>query len=187
MYSTINEIFLSEGCGTLDVKLVQYYVSKEEVLNNDFRGANKFVREISRIGKPLYQSATIAFSGYDHDARELFEIDEVRHWGKRFVLQNPHIFYFLSPMTETDQIMLLLVADHLETIYLGKKYPITYLLDELKLNFEELPRYEIYISLSKETFQKLKKGTLSYAKKIKHATGGKEVIKKLERYYGGEE
>jgi len=163
--------------------MIQYHVRKEEVLQGDFKRATQFVRSLNGLGKKAYRSVSIYFSGYDDDIREIFEIDEIREWGKKFVSLHPYIFYFLNPTTESDQVFVTLIANNLSSFHYGERKTLPHLFEVENLKVDELPQFHLYLAIESEFYKKIERAVLTYAKRIKHATGGKEIMNYLSRFH----
>ena len=74
-------------------------VSKEEILNGETSEIiNIFESMLSSKDnvRKLKENVDIAFSGYDEDTRELFEIDQVRDFVFKLDEKFPYWLYFLS-------------------------------------------------------------------------------------------
>lgn len=78
-------------------------------------------KRISKQASKFRTSMFIGISGYDADARELYQIPEVRSWVQRFYKNVPHLFYFLEPSYSMLVIFLCLV-DIKESMSADGKY-----------------------------------------------------------------
>jgi hypothetical protein len=88
------DIFEANSIGPLCI-----VVSRAEVESGDIEPAMSTLRrltESTETAKLFMENVDIGFHGYDHDRRELFEIDEVRDYVYKLDEQFPYWLFFLS-------------------------------------------------------------------------------------------
>ena len=77
-------------------------VSKEEIASGETRKQvdifNQFIeaKHLSGELKNLQGRLGLSFEGYDSDQREVYEIEEIREWVKKFIKDFPLFFYFFN-------------------------------------------------------------------------------------------
>lgn len=96
---------------------------------------------------------------------------------------HPHIFYFLNPLTESDQVFVTLIANNLESFHYGERKILPYLFEVEKRTTENLPQFYIHLAIEKEMYKNIEEAVKHYAKRVKHATGGIEIMNFLAKFY----
>jgi hypothetical protein len=75
---------------------IPIYISKKEVEEFNISQILNMINLIDKkVIKPTKKIA-IAFSGFENDVREIYQITEIRLWLHRLIALKPHLFYYLS-------------------------------------------------------------------------------------------
>lgn len=86
--------------------LILHSVTKEEVIKQDIKRINEYLRKlrmdlINSCGKMM-----IMFDGYDNDTREIYEIEEIRKYISKLFNQNKDLFYYLTTIDQNNKLIL---------------------------------------------------------------------------------
>jgi len=116
----MNPIYAQTG-----VDWVGIVVSRQEIDSEDITPALKILESLlydAETVRMFQGQASIAFHGYDHDPRELYQIPEVRRYLAELDSRFPYWFYFLSTDADTLKIVAFCLCRTRE-IDAGMAYP----------------------------------------------------------------
>ena len=88
------------------VFLIPRDVVEQQDLDFMLSGLGKLLADEKTI-RLSKDKVTIGFDGYDDDAREVYEVQEIREYIKAVTLRFPHWFYFCSKQDHTLWILLM--------------------------------------------------------------------------------
>lgn len=152
---------------------------KEEVEKKNFKGITKLLKTMEKLGTQSRQTVTITFSGYDHIADEIFEIDDIRKWVNLLLFRYPQILYYINVETEGLQNLLICYCD-IETVFIGEKKPSDqYSIEDFMTG--NIPQQDIYLTIDDRKLQTFKKAIIKEAKKHGDLLGGGKVIADMEK------
>lgn len=99
--------------------LIVYQISKEEVLNCDLKGLDRFFKTINRLGIYARGEVSILCGGYDDVPDELHHIEEVRKFVAKMFKRFPYLLYYINRETESDHWLLNSFADEITSVFHG--------------------------------------------------------------------
>lgn len=153
--------------------LINYEITKEEILSQNFEGIDDLMNTANQVGKGLYDSIFLMCGGYDDVADELYEIPEVKAYVKMMFKKYPHILYYISRRLDGDQWLLTCLSDSIEltnrerlsAIEISEKYP----------NYEDAPETLVQLTLPKEELTSMLKGIIAHGRKQKDTRRAKKL------------
>jgi hypothetical protein len=163
-----------------DKTILMYEIQRDDVENLRYVGIAEALRTLD---KRMRDKLVMTFGGYDHDVRELHEVDEVRTWVKGLFEKYPYILYYANQDFKTFQTLLQCYLDF-EMFFTGERmnsYEI-----EAKLisgELEKVPTMPIYLILPKEKEVYLVKHLKQYGLKIHDLQGANRTIKDLKKIF----
>lgn len=158
-----------------------YHISKEEVLNKDFRGIAKLINTLKTVGKGAKRSLMLTCNGYDDVTDELYEIKEVREFVQAMFDKYPYLLYYITDFTgEADVWLLNSLADEVHTISSSDRITGDELWEKYGVNWREVPRVYSHLTFKAETpeesrFFNMLKAIIRHGKLNKDARGGKKI------------
>jgi len=90
-----------------------YLIHKDDVLSCNFAGLRHVIDRLSRNRESLLKNRgtlEVLIAGYDDDAREAYEIPEIRHWYRKSIEAGIPWFYFLGKQANGMGLIVLLLA-----------------------------------------------------------------------------
>lgn len=91
--------------------IVGFDVRKEEVLKLDITRLGNAFNVFEKAKKDGKQKLLLTFNGWGHIPDEIFEIKEIRTFVMKLFEKYPHMFYFLTPVYNNNQIILACISD----------------------------------------------------------------------------
>lgn len=91
-----DELEYLEGIKKAD--LVVYAIHREDLINKNFSKFDNVLEALQQAGKNARGKLMITFDGYDNDDREIYLIPEIRDFVKHFYDKCNYLFYFLTPL-----------------------------------------------------------------------------------------
>lgn len=158
-----------------------YHISKEEVLDKDYRGVGKLLKTVTTVGKGAKRSLVITCDGYDDVTDELWEIDEVREFVRGMFDKYPYLFYYIANFDkEIDNWLLCCLADEVHSVFRGEKMTGNQIWEKYGLNHEQIPKVHANLtfkakSVNESRFLTMLKAIIKHGKINKDSNGGKRV------------
>lgn len=144
-----------------------YKISKEEVLEMDMKGLDKFFKIIDKVGAPLRQSIAIMCDGYNDIPDELYQIPEVVKFVRKVFRRHPNILYYISREAEADYWMMSCMADEVTSMKVGDYETSQMNAYELEEKFgDNLPKTAAYLNFKDDKLATILKPIIDYGKKI---------------------
>lgn len=161
-----------------DNNFVFYHVSRDEVENKKIKGFRKIVKSLDEELGGGFGKLIVTFSGYDEDAREIWEIPEIRKFVTRMFKECPHLLFLTNFEMNAHEILLPCYAD-IEFMYHGERRSIN---DWLRagINPNTLPEMDIIVFISNEKLEYLIKKVKEYGGKHKRIAETLMVVNYLE-------
>lgn len=136
VFSSIDEFEPVNG------KNINLQIPKDHVLRGHIES---YLREFKKFEKKKLRSqVAITFTGYNNDAREIYQIREIRNWMHRLFTNVPHLFYFLC-----------------------KEDYVTVYLCFMDLQGKEGEAVSVNKESAQRLIEKIVKGAVSYSKRMK--------------------
>ena len=158
------------------LKIIMYHLSKEEVVNKDFKQFDGFMTNLKKIGKKARQTAIITCGGYDDVPDELFQIQEVREFVNELFKRYPYILYYTNPELEGDVWLITSFADEVTSVAESQYSNMT--AKELfeKFGFDNIPRVNSYLTFKNQKLEHIFKAILKHGKNNKDIRGAKKIV-----------
>lgn len=142
-----------------ELKVTRLVVTKDHVLQGHIQTYLNVLVNVEKKKQKGHSSVVILFDGYEHEARRMYNVPELKSWIQKLVKNKPYLFYFIANMNDhyVHDMALCSVttsASFMPTsllAYTGKS-------PELELNGADVT----------PVIQKLAKSAFMYAKKLKH-------------------
>ncbi|MGD2351968.1 hypothetical protein ACP8H2_09475 [Bacillus subtilis] len=160
--------------------LLVYKISKEEVLEMDMKGLDKFFKVVDRVGTPVRQSVVIMCDGYNDIPDELYQIPEVSKFVKKMFRRFPHILYYINNDTDSYFWMLACLADEVTSMKVGDYETTQLSAYEIAEKFGvNRPEVGAYVNFKGDKLATILKPIVDYGKKI----GDKDAAIKIAVEY----
>ena len=75
---------------------VVFPISRQEIETKNFNRINQLIMTLNSVGINARGNILLSVSGYDDDAREIYQIPEIREYYQKILSLCPHMLYFLT-------------------------------------------------------------------------------------------
>lgn len=163
----------------LNKTLLGLPVNRYDVVQGDIRPYVKFFENIVHGGSIFRNSVMLSISGYDTDTRELFEINEVRHFIQKLVNRVPHLFYFIH----FDECFSWVIGSYAEKVSTAR--PIDRKpMDAIEASYRRFELGEnigmpVSVQLSEEKLKKITNSIKLVGAKVKDSEYPVELVEKI--------
>lgn len=170
-----------------------YHISKEEVLEKNYRGIGKLLNTVSSVGKGARNSLVITCNGYDDVTDELWEITEVRDFVRGMFDKYPYLFYYIADFSEEiDHWLWCCLADEVRTISFGERMTGNQLWEKYGVDYHSVPKVHSNLTFTANSpeesrFLYMLKSIIKHGKLNKDARGGKKIAIKYAFNYDNTE
>lgn len=89
-----------------NLDLILHSVTKEEIITQDIKRINEYLRRLRANLLNSCGKMMITFDGYDNDAREVYEIEEIRNYVKKLFNKNKDLFYYITTIDQNNKLIL---------------------------------------------------------------------------------
>lgn len=158
-----------------------YHISKEEVLEKNFKGIGNLLKTVTTVGKGAKRSLVITCNGYDDVTDELYEIPEVRDFVRGMFEKYPYLLYYIADFNEEiDHWLLCCLADETRSVYQGEPMTGNQIFEKYGLNFDEVPQIHVHLTFKGDSetgdrYIHILKSIIAHGKRNKDARGGKKI------------
>lgn len=151
-------------------------IAKSDVEKYSFANIEKTMKVLDMAGKKARNKVMFSFDGYNDIPDEIYEIPAIRKWINRFAERYPHFLYYTTLDIGDGPVALLGAIGDVESMWQGKPIlaPIYY--DK----YEDVPKKQLRLTLSKEKQEQLIQGLKKYGEKVKDEKGATEKILTLK-------
>ena len=154
-------------------------VDRKEIETKNISRLQKTLKELDKQGN-VCGTVAFAFDGYNHDKREIFEIEEIRQWVKIAFHKIPHLLYYCEKDMQEgigNMLTLLLEGTHIQK---GEKVN-AYEAVERGLHKQE--NILSILTLNKSKWGNMKKEIRKHAEKNETVFDAELIIQKVEAIF----
>jgi hypothetical protein len=158
-----------------------YHISKEEVLEKDYRSIARLLKTVTTVGKGAKKSLVITCNGYDDVTDELYTISEVIEFVRGMFDKYPYLFYYIADFKEDiGHWLMCCLADEVHSFYQGELMTGNQLWEKYGVNDKNVPKVHANLkfkanSVEESRFFNMLKAIIKHGKLNKDARGGKRI------------
>lgn len=125
-----------------------YHISKEEVLQKDYRAIARLLKTVTTVGKDAKRSLVLTQNGYDDVSDELYELQEVREFVRGMFDKYPYLLYYIADFNpEIDNWLLCCLADEVVSVFKGERMTGDEIWEKYGLDkFNQIPKVHAHLT-----------------------------------------
>lgn len=164
----------------LDLMILE--IRKENLVNKDLSRLIEFLNIVEANPKFYHKKGHITFGGYDDDAREIYEIQEIRDWCLKAIEKYPHLFYFIEDKLEGQKNIIVCIAN-IQAFQTGpRKSILQWHREGFNVTDKNFPKISIKVDLPSTLFNNIVFGLSTFGEKINDEKRTDALIKELSYF-----